>query len=95
VKIKGKHCPVCNLEIHGEVESRGGSTRPKEGDVGVCLNCGTILTFVVVGDRLERKVASQEVWDQAQGEGNSLDVASIERVQRFVRRRKNISSIQS
>ena len=53
-----------------------------------------VMIFVLVGDKLERHVATQEAWDEAQST-EGFDLRSIERVQRFIQKRKNISSIQS
>lgn len=92
MRIEGTNCPVCGLEIHGDLESNGSDAKPKEGDVGVCLHCGTMLTFVVHGDHLEREVILQAQWEAV---AEKVDMAQIERVHRFVRRRKNVSSIQS
>lgn len=92
MKIEGTNCPVCGLEIHGEIESRGSDAKPKAGDVGVCLHCGVMLTFVRVGDHLERAVMTQVSWEEA---AEKVDMSQVERIQRFVRRRNNISSIQS
>lgn len=53
-------CPECGHEMDRATGAFSERARPQPGDISVCINCGTVLIFAVVGMQL-RKAEPREI----------------------------------
>ncbi len=60
MKVQARSCPVCNTILDGATQVEGKEVEPQDGDVSICLYCGTASKFQ--GDKL-CKLSEEELFN--------------------------------
>lgn len=91
MKVRPGRCPTCGRDYAGDIESRGSAYRPRAGDLGVCISCGTMLVFVIEGNELVRSLPDSEMLANLPPDA----LAETERVIQFLRKKNRVGGFQS
>jgi hypothetical protein len=59
-RLRKMHCPQCKRLLDGATNAGDSTSRPKSGDISVCIGCATVLTFTKTGiDRASAEDAAR------------------------------------
>lgn len=91
MKVRPGRCPTCRMEYVGDMEIRGADSRPRAGDLGICIRCGTMLVFVIEGNELVRTLPDENILDNIPPDA----IAETDRVIRFLQKKNRVGGFQS